>query len=269
MLLVTALLASVVSQGQTYMFTSHGDGTCTLDGYNREEGKGAPSGKFVIPDKSPSGDRVTKIASYAYYSTDITEVDIPSSVLEIGNYAFGNCFELTKLTLREGLKSVGESAFMDCALTELTLPASLATMGWASFDYQKSRGGISTLTLPAEPKFNQQTLQDALDNGASKVTKVQFVAEPAAGVEQWVKAVCPNATIVKGGQQSTTPEYVAPSADVVQQNSGTHSALRVVNGGEAGVTEAYYDLQGHRLSAPVRGVNVVVTPQKTWLKLMP
>lgn len=263
------LLPSSLLSAQTYMFTSHGDGTCTLDGYNREEGKGAPSGKFVIPDTSPAGDRVTKIASYAYYSTDITEVDIPSSVLEIGNYAFGNCFELTKLTLREGLKSVGESAFMDCALTELTLPASLETMGWASFDYQVSEGGISMLTLPAAPKFNQQTLQDALDNGASKITKVNFVGEPAAGVEQWLKAACPNATIVKGGQQSTTPEYVAPSADVVQQNSGTHSALRVVNGGEAGVTEAYYDLQGHRLSAPVRGVNVVVTPQKTWLKLMP
>lgn len=58
-------------------------------------------------------------------NTEITHLNIPSSVTSIGNYAFYSCKGLTSLTIHDGVTSIGAGAFIGCTgLTGMHVDAS-------------------------------------------------------------------------------------------------------------------------------------------------
>ena len=60
------------------------------------------------------------IGRYAFSSTSLTSVTIPSSVTSIDNYAFYNCTSLTSVTIPSSVTSIGIAAFSKCnALTSV------------------------------------------------------------------------------------------------------------------------------------------------------
>lgn len=83
------------------------------------------------------------IGDYAFQgNTNIEDIEIPASVLTIGNYAFFECFKLGDVTFADGsvLKSIGAYAFAtydryDASyyFTEITIPASVETIGAYAF----------------------------------------------------------------------------------------------------------------------------------------
>ena len=74
----------------TLNFESNGDGTCTLVGIGQYT-----DACLVIPEKNASGESVTDIAEKAFYSCPtLTAVQIPASVVRIGDLAFGDCANL-------------------------------------------------------------------------------------------------------------------------------------------------------------------------------
>ena len=89
------------------------------------------------------GSVLETIGDYAFEgNSNIEDVEIPASVLTIGNYAFYNCTELSSLTFADGcaLKSIGAFAFANYDsydasyyFTELTIPASVETIGANAF----------------------------------------------------------------------------------------------------------------------------------------
>ena len=71
-------------------FVSNNNGTCTLTGIGN-----VTDSYISIPSRSPNGDIVIAIAEKAFYSNDtIKAVEIPSTVMSIGNMAFSNCRSL-------------------------------------------------------------------------------------------------------------------------------------------------------------------------------
>ena len=83
-----------------------------------------------------------------YYINDkeITSIEIPSNVTTLGNYVFQGCSGLTSLTLPDGITSIGSNAFRGCSgLTSLTLPDGITSIGHDAF-YGCS--GLTSLTLP-------------------------------------------------------------------------------------------------------------------------
>jgi hypothetical protein len=55
---------------------------------------------------------------------------IPSSVTNIGYYAFSSCTMLTNISIPSGVTSIGEEAFNSCiGLTDITIPGSVTTVG--------------------------------------------------------------------------------------------------------------------------------------------
>ncbi|MBL7967057.1 MAG: leucine-rich repeat protein [Prolixibacteraceae bacterium] len=66
------------------------------------------TGDFIIPSS------VTSIGSYSFYCSTLKNITIPSSVVFIGNSAFGYCRELTTVTIPYSVTTIGELAFMDC-----------------------------------------------------------------------------------------------------------------------------------------------------------
>ena len=75
-----------------------------------------------------------------------TEIEIPSTLTSIGNYAFYGCSSLTSIVIPEGVISIGESAFSYCSsLTSIVIPESVASIGERAFCYCSS---LTSITLP-------------------------------------------------------------------------------------------------------------------------
>ncbi len=63
----------------------------------------------------------------------VEALDIPSSVTNV-KYAFTNCANLKKVTLHDGLESIGDSAFDGCsALQEVVLPNTVTSLSFRAF----------------------------------------------------------------------------------------------------------------------------------------
>lgn len=76
-----------------------------------------PSGRASLFRYSPS---IVAIGDYAFsgWRAKTTSLSLPSSITEIGAYAFADCSSLTSITLPNSLERIGESAFSDCRLLE-------------------------------------------------------------------------------------------------------------------------------------------------------
>ncbi len=69
------------------------------------------------------------IAGGAFSGCDITSIDIPDSVITIGDYAFGSCRYLTSVDIPDSATFIGYGAFAWCnRLTSITIPDSVTTI---------------------------------------------------------------------------------------------------------------------------------------------
>ncbi|MBR3894536.1 MAG: leucine-rich repeat protein [Clostridia bacterium] len=81
--------------GNGLRFSSNGDGTCVLSGIGD-----CTDASIVIPEFSPAGERVTEIATMAFYRCEtVTAVQIPPSITAIGRLAFADCKNLAYIAV--------------------------------------------------------------------------------------------------------------------------------------------------------------------------
>ena len=83
----------IASEGLT--FESNGDGTCALTDIGT-----CTDTEVVVPDQSPDGDTVTSIGSSAFKGEEIEYINLPYTLIEIGDNAFKNCNSLTNVFFR-------------------------------------------------------------------------------------------------------------------------------------------------------------------------
>ena len=110
----------------------------------------------------PSG--VTSIGDYAFYNCEkLVLTSLPSGVTSIGHYAFHYCGKINITEIPDGVTSIGDYAFyMYCvgtsgakpltAMTEITLPATITSLGDSCFAYTvdgKKKSVVSKVTILA------------------------------------------------------------------------------------------------------------------------
>ena len=86
-------------------------------------------------------------------NNEITSVVVNGNVTYIGDYIFGNCRNMQKITLPNTLTSIGDGAFMQgdgyantvYGLTEITIPSKVTTIGENAF----LSSAIKSLVIPA------------------------------------------------------------------------------------------------------------------------
>ena len=70
---------------------------------------------------------------YAYAPASGTEYTIPSTITQIGDNAFFLCQNLRSVTLNEGVRSIGDSAFNNSGITFIEIPSSVTNIGVSAF----------------------------------------------------------------------------------------------------------------------------------------
>ena len=118
-----------------FEYTQKEDGTLRIDGFNGTFNETV----FPIPS-SLNGRTINEIASYAFDSIldefNVTTLNIPASVKEIGAGAFCNNKLLTTVNLQGTslLESIGSGAFANCeALNSFVIPEKVAHVGDCAF----------------------------------------------------------------------------------------------------------------------------------------
>ena len=219
---------------------------------------------------------VTEIGSYAFEDcSGLTSLTIPSSVTSIGWYAFEGCSGLTSLTIPSSVTEIGRETFMGCSgLTSLTIPSSVTSIGWSAFSgcsgltsltipssvtsigYYAFSGcsGLTSLTIPS----SVTSIDDNAFSGCSGLTSIYVYPEkvPILGTGVFSGCDAKNCTVYvptgtyddywlsEFGYFENIVEFDATGIDKVTTSTNAKELSR-------------YSVNGQRLSAPAKGLNIV------------
>ena len=89
----------------------------------------------ALPLSDPiPGYALVDIGDWAFSNSYMTSVTIPSSVTNIGDYAFSGCGHLTSVTIPDNVISIGDCAFYGClSLTSTIIPDGVTFIGDEAF----------------------------------------------------------------------------------------------------------------------------------------
>ena len=81
----------------------------------------------------------------------IKEIVLNKGVTSVGEYAFSNCKNLTKLSMPEGITEIGKAAFMSCdKLGNFVMPSTVTAIYSSAFSYCYS---LTNITFPNSLSF--------------------------------------------------------------------------------------------------------------------
>ncbi len=142
---------------------------------------------------------VTEIGDGAFYQcTNLTKVTIPDSVTTIDDDAFHSCAALDTVIMGEGVTTIDSYAFADCSnLTEITIPTSVTTISYSAF----MGTGITEVTIPK----GVTTINDRAFGYSSYNVKINdFVIRGFTGSAAETYAINNNITFVSMGNVEDT-----------------------------------------------------------------
>ena len=159
----------------------------------------------------------------------LTSLDIPSGVTKIGSSAFSGCSGLTSLDIPSGVTKIGESTFSGCSgLTGLDIPSGVTAIGRSAFS------GCSGLTSIYVYAGKLPKMGSGVFNGCDSKKCIVYV--PKGGYDDY--------WLSEFGYFENIVEFAATGIDKVTTSTDAKELSR-------------YSVNGQRLSAPSKGLNIV------------
>ncbi len=207
--------------------------------YNRNE----TGGNLSILDLS---DAKIVLGGFSYVDRGFNDND------KLGNYAFEGCSGLTSLTIPSSVISIGNYAFEGCSgLISLTIPSSITSIGYSAFS---GCSGLTSLTIPS----SVTRIDELAFYGCSGLTSIYVYPEkvPILGTGIFSRCNAKNCTVYvptgtyddywlsEFGYFENIVEFDATGIDKVTTSTDAKELSR-------------YSVNGQRLSAPAKGLNIV------------
>ena len=199
----------------------------------------------------PSG--VTEIQHSAFYGcSGLTSITLPSGVTEISNSTFSGCSGLTSLTLPSGVTEIGSSAFSGCSgLTSLTLPSGVTWIGHFAF---KGCSGLTSITLPS----GVTEIGESAFANCSGLTSIYVYAEKMPKLRTNMFDGCDAKKCTVYVPKGTYDDYWLSEfgyfENIVEfEATGINNVITSNDAKEL----SRYSVNGQRLSAPTKGLNIV------------
>ena len=174
-------------------------------------------------------DGVTSIGVTVFCGcSSLSAIDIPDGVTSIGDKAFIYCSSLSAIDIPDGVTSIGSSAFSDCySLTSITIPSSVTSIRNSAFSDCKNLATVFSAN-PVPPTAESACFKNLPEDATLHV--------PEGSVEDYKNA----------------PEWCNFWNIKTFVPDGIHGVEADKND-----RNARYDLSGRRLTAPVKGLNIV------------
>ena len=173
---------------------------------------------------------LNSIGSYAFAECrNLTRITLPASLSSIADYAFQNCSNIASLTIPFGVTKIGDYAFSDCSrLTSLTIPSSVKSLG--DYAFQKCSSLQSIYVSWSIPISVGKTFY-AVDKSKCTLYVPQGTEHDYLLADVW-------------GDFWNIIEYNPTGIDKVTTSTDAKELSR-------------YSVNGQRLSAPAKGLNIV------------
>ena len=199
----------------------------------------------------PSG--LTSIGSEAFSGcSGLTSLSLPSGLTSIGSEAFSGCSGLTSLSLPSGLTSIDFNAFSGCSgLTSLSLPSGLTSIDFNAFS---GCSGLTSLSLPS----GLTSIGDGAFSGCSGLTSIYVYTEKLPNIGSNVFDGCDakkcTVYIPKGTYDDYWLSEFGYFENIVEfEATGINNVITSNDAKEL----SRYSVNGQRLSAPTKGLNIV------------
>ena len=161
--------------------------------------------------------------------SSLTSVNIPSSVTEIGVNAFKYCRSLTSVNIPSSVTEIGGSAFFPCtSLTSINIPSSVTEIGDKAFSNCK---GLKSIYVFSE---NVPTIGTGAFDGCDSKNCTLYVPNGTYDA-YWLSEFSYFENIVEFDATSIHNTVATPKAQET----------------------ARYAVNGQRLTAPIKGINLV------------
>ena len=199
----------------------------------------------------PSG--LTSIDFNAFSGcSGLTSLSLPSGITSMGNEAFSGCSGLTSLSLPSGITSIGWEAFSGCSgLTSLSLPSGLTSIDFNAFS---GCSGLTSLSLPS----GITSIGGNAFSGCSGLTSIYVYAEKLPNMESDVFGGCDAKKCTVYVPKGTYDDYWLSEfgyfENIVEFDpTGINNVITSNDAKEL----SRYSVNGQRLSAPTKGLNIV------------
>ena len=104
---------------------------------------------------------LTTISDNAFQFCDkLQQIQLPATLTSVGARTFQDCSSLTSVTLPEGLKTISMYAFAGCNFTNVVIPGSVETIGYAPF--VNNNNLTSIVVEPANAYFDSRNNCNAI-----------------------------------------------------------------------------------------------------------
>ena len=190
------------------------------------------------------GSGVTSIGRCALVDTNITSLTIPGSVTAIGNYGAYHNRYLAKLTLNEGLRSIGKGALSwNKRLTTATIPDGVTTIGeeafvhcWTWLPKTDTYVGLTTVTIPGSvTTIGKNAFDDNFDDNQALLTNVNY-----GGIEaQWNAIGGKDAGVPSSATITYATVVGSGSCGTGAQWSLTSTGILIISGTGKGIMKDY------------------------------
>ena len=168
----------------------------------------------------------------------LTTITIPESVKDIWNWAFADCNNLITFKIPGGVTSIGGWTFYNCSsLTTITIPENVTSIGYEAFSYCSSLLDIycyaENIPLTESDAFNNSNISNATLHVPASALNAYETTAPWSSFGNIVAL--------------TEEEMSIEKSEIRNQKS-----------------EIIYDLQGHRVTHPTKGIYIIDGKKKAF-----